>query len=412
MTVTTVTDDSRRSQPRWRRRVRRALIGTAVALPAGLLVLWIAVHSFPWLGPVIADGLRSVLGTERVSRLEDFVYGVEDRFNRFWRKDEPPKAYWEVPSETAATEPAPSASSSADAKPKLPPFRPHNVGAMLKSMAAKGDGTWVPVVDPLHPAEDPILFKTLVHPDRERPWAEVFVVAVDLRRAALNLVAGTVEPVATVPESRDVERPGLIPTEQRDALLAAFNGGFKTEHGHWGMRVDGHTLLEPRKFGCTLVRYESGKLEIAPWPDVEAREKDMLWWRQTPPCMYRAGKRHGGLWDPDTTNWGAAVEGDTVIRRSAIGLDDKQTTLFVSVTNHTSAQALADAMHHVGSVDVAQLDVNWSFPKFVTFPKNDTGVREPVSLFEGFEIEEGEYIRSPSKRDFFYLVRVEPKLVD
>jgi hypothetical protein len=66
----------------------------------------------------------------------------------------------------------------------------------------------------------------------------------------------------------------------------------------------------------------------------------------------------------------------------------------------------------VGAFDVAQLDVNWSFPKFVTFPKNDSGQREPVSLFEGFEIEEGEYIREPSRRDFFYLIRVDPNLVD
>jgi hypothetical protein len=410
------TSPSASPKGRWRRRLKRGALGTLIGLPVLVLLLWIAVHNIPWLGPALADGLRSIVGTERVSRLEDFVYGVEDRWNQFWRKGEPPKAYWEVPSEEGLRSPEPLASSSADERPMLPPFRPGGVGPMLKSMAAKGDGSWVPVADTVQ-AGSPILFKTLIHPDRDRPWAEVFVVAVDLRQAELHLVAGSVEPIATVAESRKIDRPAVIPKEHHEALLAAFNGGFKMEHGRWGMRVGDHTLIEAHKYGCTVALHkrtghEGGELEIAPWSDVESREKDLLWWRQTPPCMYRAGKRHGGLWDPDARGWGAALEGDTVIRRSAIGLDDKRTTLFVSVTNHTSAQALANAMHHAGAVDVAQLDVNWSFPKFVTFPKSDSGQREPVSLFEGFKIEEGEYIREPARRDFFYLTRAEPKPED
>src|SRR5690606_22558075 len=158
--------------------------------PLATLGLWIAVHNVPWLGPAIADGLRSVLGTERVSRLEDFVYGVEDRWNQFWRKDEPPKAYWEVP-ETSEPPPPPDPSGSAEAGPALPPFRPADVGPMFKFLAAKGDGVWIGVPDPVAPGDPPILYKTLIHPDSKRPWAELFVVAVDLRRVELHLVAGT-----------------------------------------------------------------------------------------------------------------------------------------------------------------------------------------------------------------------------
>ena len=39
------------------------------------------------------------------------------------------------------------------------------------------------------------------------------------------------------------------PTE-RDRMKAD-EEGFMAEHGHWGMRVDGVTVLEPKPNGCT-----------------------------------------------------------------------------------------------------------------------------------------------------------------
>jgi hypothetical protein len=279
---------------------------------------------------------------------------------------------------------------------------------MFETLAAKGDGIWVPVTDPIHPAAPPLVYKTLIHPDRKRPWAELFVIAVDLRQVELHSVAGRYEPKGLVPEARGIERPAVIPTEHHAALLLTFNGGFKAVHGRWGMKVGVVTYIRPRKHGCTVARYLDGSLSIDPWHDVESREADMTWWRQTPPCMYRQGKRHGGLWDPDAKGWGAALEGGTVIRRSAIGLNVGRTVLYVSVSNDTTARAIADGMFHVGAVDVAQLDVNYSYPKIVVFVQGDSGLREPQSLFKGFEVKEGEYLRAPNPRDFFYLTRRKP----
>ena len=396
--------------PRWRRRLKRALWGTAIATPVGVLLLWLAVHRYPWLGPAIADGLRSVLGTETVSRIEDFVYGVEDRWNRWWREDEAPKAYWKVPASSVSASAAPPTSSNAagpDAGPPEPLFRPADVGPMFKALAAAGDGTWVPIPDPVRPSDPPRMYKTLIHPDAKRPWAELFVVAMDLPRLQLHLVAGTVEPRSGTQEARAYQRSGVIPSEHRDGLLAAFNGGFKTEHGRWGMRIAGVTLIPGRAHGCTITMTADHALRIAPWQDIEGGADHLTWWRQTPPCMILEGKRHGGLWDPDAKGWGAALEGDTVIRRSAMGLDEAAEVLFVSMTNHTSAQALADGMRHAGSHTVAQLDVNWSFPRFVIFPRGADGKRQTQSLFEGFEVDAEDYLTAPAQRDFFYVLRAD-----
>ena len=63
-------------------------------------------------------------------------------------------------------------------------------------------------------------------------------------------------------------------------------------------------------------------------------------------------------------------------------------------------------MYHAGAVTVGQLDVNWSYPKFLLFePKEAGGPRKAVALAEGFEFDEEDYIRKKSLRDFFYVVR-------
>lgn len=394
---------SGRGAPR-KRRLRRALLVVLVGGPALLIGLFVAANRIPWVGPLLADTARALVGAGAVAKLEDASYAAQDRWNRFWRKDEQPRAHWSVP------EPAPSASAAEPATaeaaaPALPPFRPRDVGPALKSWSAPGDGLWVPLADARHPEESPRLYKTLLHPDRNRSWAEVFVVAVDLRQTDLEMVPGTREPKAETPESAKLERPGRIPASAEPRLLAAFNGGWKTEHGHYGMGVGGLTLIPPRKTSCTVARTRDGRVRIASWDALADSKDDLAWWRQTPRCMYENGTMHALLNQQETAAWGATVDGDTIIRRSAIGIDAAGETLFVSITNHTTARALADAMHFAGASTVAQLDVNWSFPKFVVYEPNAEGVLEATPLAEGFEFDKGEYLRRASLRDFFFITR-------
>ncbi|HEY3234229.1 MAG TPA: hypothetical protein VGJ84_05910, partial [Polyangiaceae bacterium] len=180
----------------WRgRKVERLLrfkwMAIAVmGLPALVIALWLAVHRFDWAGPLLANSLRAVIGSNNVTRLEEFSYAVEDRWNRIWRRREPPKAYWGVPS-SRIPQPPPTSATVA-----LPSFQPRDPGPVHKLWSAPGDGVWVPIRDPRRPNEAPYLFKTLLHPDRVRSWGELFVVAVDLRRVRVYAVAGSQEPKA------------------------------------------------------------------------------------------------------------------------------------------------------------------------------------------------------------------------
>jgi hypothetical protein len=386
--------------------VRRALIALAITLPIASGGLWYGVNHVPGFGPWLADALRAVLGTEAVSRLEDWAYGAEDRWNRFWRRGERPKQLWEVPPSPAASA-APADQAPAGADGGIPAFRPADVGPLFAGVAAPGDGVWVPVALPEPSSGPPLLYKTLLHPDARRPWAELFVVAIDLRRADLFVVAGTDEPRAEVPEARSHPRSGLVPEQHRAAVLAAFNGGFKAEHGHYGMMVDGVTFIKPRDIACTVAAHGDGSLRIGTWTALAGGQGGMTWWRQAPPCLVEGGKLHPALTD-ENTNWGAALGGGTVVRRSALGLDAGRVILYMGVSNATTARAIAVGMQHAGAVDVAELDINWSYPRFVLFRPTGSGEREGFGLFAGFSCNRDEYVRQASPRDFFYLVRREP----
>jgi hypothetical protein len=221
----------------------------------------------------------------------------------------------------------------------------------------------------------------------------------------IQLVPGSKEPQATEEEALEMERPGRIPPSHESQAIAAFNGGFKLEHGRYGMKLGNVTIVAPRDGVCSVVKFKDGGMDVIGWENVKAREAEMLWWRQTPNCMYENGEMHERLKHGRDKKWGATLDGETVIRRSAIGISRDRQTLFVGISNHTTAPAIADGMSHAGAVNVAQLDVNFSYPKFVTFQKNaDESKRIAVALASGFEFSDDEFIRKKSRRDFFYIL--------
>jgi len=434
----TPSDEQKNAQKNGPRRPRRGrarfgrLLLSALGVGFGLfLLVWYAVHHFDWAGPLLANSLRAVFGDDNVARLEDFVYGVEDRVNRLLKKNQPPKSYWQVPgSASASASSAPpstlasaaasaasatpattaaAAAASAAALPSAELFHPANPGPALKEWSAPGDGEWLGLNDVRHPGEPPRMFKTLLHPDKNRSWAEVFVVAIDLKQVRVHPVLGTQEPQPDSDQARSYQRDGKIPVDRQSTLIAAFNGGFMTEHGGYGMKLDGVTIAKPKPRACTIAAYKDGSLRIGSWTALSSTESDMLWFRQTPECMWENDKLHAGLEaGAGLKKWGSTVDGETVIRRSAIGLNADRSVLYVAITNHTTARVLAEGIHHAGATDIAQLDVNWSYPKFVTFePIGHTQVLHPVPLAPGFEFSDDEYLRKKEKRDFFYILRAD-----
>ena len=390
-----------------KRNLGRALLVLGAGALVAIVAVWMLVNHTSWAGPLFANGLRRVIGAERVTKLEEFSYGLQDRWNQFRHSNEAPKARWAAPPSEVAEAAADAGTETEANATAAHAFHPASVGPFSKKWFAPGDGEWVKVPDPRHPELPALLYKTLIHPDINRSWADLFVAAVSLDEALLHAVAGTGEPKSD-PGAPAFKRTGRVPEDDIPNLLAAFNGGFMAEHGHYGMRVDGVTLLKARPKSCTVVGFSNGSVEIATWDNVSGADDRIQWFRQTPACMYENNKMHVGLQHPETRLWGATLDGDTVIRRSAIGLDESRRILYVGISNSTTARALAEGMHHAGAVDIAQLDVNWSYPKFLLYSQNDKGELVAQAPVDGFEYNPGEYVSKSAYRDFFYITRKSP----
>ena len=406
---------------RWRRRGLYTVGFFAVATPA----LWIGIHEIPWLGPALADGVRAVVGPKPIAWAEDVTYGIQDSFDRWRYKDAAPKTFWDVPSSaplapapvatvvqpvalgsgspaasgSAAASGSPVAGSAPSAQP-VAAFPPPAFAPPFEGVASPGDGAWIAM-------KEPGLAKAVVHPDPKRSFAAVAVVAMDLRRTTLHLVAGTSEPQGNVPQDH---RPGLVPKEAAGDLIAAFNGGFKAMHGHYGMMLDGETFVVPRDIACTVGLYRDGAIKLGTWRALKATEGEMQGYRQTPPCLVEDGKINSALDLEYSKNWGATVSGETVIRRSAIGIDKSGTTLFYGFGEAVTAQALAHAMRAIGAEDAAQLDVNYSYPRFLLYEPGFPGQSPHVesALIPGIKFSKGEYVTDSAPRDFFYVTRKRP----
>jgi len=382
-----------------------------LCLAAPVLVL-VAVHRVPGLASWGADTLRAAVGVRAVARLEDAVYEVRDLFNRAVRGDQAPKSYWKVEAAKAqSAEPgavsmpgteAPDADAlgvAPEATAEIKNWEPPMAVVPFAQVATESDGKWVPL-DPSR-GELP-LRKTMIHPDPKRTWAELFVVAIDVKSIKLHWVPGSHEPSNRAEGAESLNRSARIPSSVVDEVLGAFNGGFKTQHGKFGARSEGITLVTPRPHSCTLGEREDGTLALGTHKDLEGSD-ELSWLRQTPPCMVEGGELHPGLVHEDTKNWGATLSGGTVIRRSALGMSQDGTTLFVGISNDTTARALALGMKSVGAATVAQLDVNYVYPKFVLFESSE-GSTVPHSLVDGFVVSKNQYLKSEA-RDFFYVTR-------
>ncbi|HTQ06518.1 MAG TPA: phosphodiester glycosidase family protein [Polyangiaceae bacterium] len=375
-----------RKRPRW-------VAGAAALALTGALGSWFAVRTVPWFGPFVADSLRSVVGGERVTELEEAVADVEDHVEKVTTDGKARSLNDATPAALLVAQPEAAATLALE-------HRPADVTAPYAGVAAEGDGSWTPV--PTRAGGTPAVFRTMLHPDADRSYAELFVFALDLSRLEVHAEAGSIEPKN--PDGAETSgRPGVVPENERGTLVAAFNGGFKAEHGQFGMMVDGRELLAPKPLSCTIASTSDGALTIAPWNELKDGADQFSWWRQTPGCMLENGVLHPGLRSPDTKNWGATIDGNTVIRRSAVGLGPDGKTLFVGISNSTTARAMALGMKQAGATNVAQLDVNFSFPRFLVYEEATNGKLTALGAVKGLLYEPDEYLGHSSTRDFFYV---------
>lgn len=317
----------------------------------------------------------------------------------------PPRS--EPPAPPASVIPAASASPAPQLppSPQLPPFPPPSFQPPIERTAKPGDGVWTTLVEGA-PGAPPLLVKSTAHPDTIKPHVYVALVAIDLSRVAIRLVAGTREPITkAVPEDH---RTGLVAAGDLPGLVAVMNGGFMTRHGGWGMAIGQDVFLPPREDGCTVALFKDGSVETRTHPAIAPRIAEVMAYRQTPPCLVEQGQIHEALLgDEKPRRWGMSETGGVDIRRSALGVAAGGRTLIYGLGEWVTPRQMAEAMRAAGAVDAAQLDVNWSYTRFLLYGKAASGGAPEVTatLVPKTKHAPKQYVEKPSERDFFYLVK-------
>lgn len=332
----------------------------------------------------------------------------------------PPPAPLPVPAPTPKPPPpapppaaAPGAEASAPAPeppppPPPPPVPPPKFEAPFARTAGADDGTWTPLVK--GPEGEPaLLYRSTVHPDPVKGFVYVAVVAIDLTRTEVTLVAGTDEPeTKVVAESK---RTGLVPADRLDDLLVVFNGGFMAKHGKYGMMLGGEEFFEPREDACAVARRKDGSFWIAPFSEMKGKNAELDYYRQTPACLLDRGEMHPDLSDDyKRRKWGGQNDGRKDTRRSAVGLDASGKVLFYGLGEWVFPKDLAAAMKAAGAVSAAQLDINWSYTRFLLMGRPSAGdpVQVTSTLVPKIEHSKRGYVEKAATRDFFYVARRRP----
>jgi hypothetical protein len=323
-----------------------------------------------------------------------------------------PKRVAPAPPATSAAAKAPDPGVTELAKVGAPEqarvaFPPASFSPPEARSAQPGDGQWVRLGDANAGDRagegEPLLFRSVVHPHPVSKWVSVTLVAIDLQRTELFLVAGTEEP-----KSKDAPpalRSGLVAEDHRDALLAVFNGGWKTAHGNWGVMVGGHVFVAPKPDGCTIAPMKDGTVRIAAWPKLETKTAEMRAFRQTPPCLLEGGQLPGMLQAGQERAWGGMDPKLKTRQRSAVGVDASGKILYYAYSEEAGAKKLAEGLKAAGVVDAAELDINYIWTRFLLFgkTKKDGKLGITSSLAPKMSRDKGGYVDRAHARDFFYV---------
>jgi hypothetical protein len=269
--------------------------------------------------------------------------------------------------------------------------KPDAVSPPFPASARPGDGEWIRY--PELPLSEPPLWRTTLHPHRTSAFISVSVVAIDLQMFALDWVVGAADDGAE--KLAPHMRLGLIDGD----AAALFNGGFQARHGHWGQLSHGVTLVEPKPDGCGVALTNERGVELGAY--AELAPLGLVSYRQTPPCLVAAGAVNPALLSGHDKIWAGKNESEKTRRRSALGLSRETSTLFYLVGVEVDAIDLARALLALGADVGLELDINWNWTRFFLVGQKDGSPEIHSPLLDGMVRDAGEYLKRPSKRDFF-----------
>jgi hypothetical protein len=358
------------------------------------------------------DTLRAVpwIGPAPIAWLEDQALSARDAYRRLTFQS------GGATDVVAAAAPPPPALDTSEASVEEAHWPPPQIPTIWKS-PEPGEGEWAaPNLPWLRrvpgAAADapPAFLLSYVRPDEDRPYAKVLLVEMDMRQLDLDMEAGVEdpEPLTGPPGSGRIPRDPAIYRR----VAAAFNGAFKTEHGHYGMMVHKRVLLPPVPGAATVVVLDDGRVGFGSWA-VERKapgipgisDDDIASFRQNLVPLVDHGQAN-----PTGRNlWGFTLPGK--------GAQTERSGLCVTSSGHllyawgddVSATTLAKAMTMAACDYALHLDMNPYHTGFIFTAIDDLAGKKYKSqlLTPAMSIPSDRYILYAPK-DFFYAMVHDP----
>jgi len=201
---------------------------------------------------------------------------------------------------------------------------------------------------------------------------------------------------------RGVKGPGLIPTDQYPNLLAAWNGGFKGQHGNFGMYADGTEYVPLRSGLASIAVYKDGTIRMGTWGAGLSWDPNMVAVRQNAVLLVQDGQVSNRTAEGNDT-WGYVNvdSAEFITWRSAVGLT-KDGNLIYASGNSLSAATLATALQAAGAWTAMQLDINTPYVLLGNFFQQPDGSVKGEKFMDTMSDSPSRFLRTQD-RDFMWL---------
>ena len=277
---------------------------------------------------------------------------------------------------------------------KVPPhLRPPAPMVPLASPPLAGEGIWHPAGSLVHGL--PAVYTTAVRPDPVHTSLVTGVAWMDTKLLRAVLYSGSQVPGGSWTDMAP------IPPDQRQALVAAFNGGFRLPDSRGGYYAEGRMAKPLVDGAASLVIGADGTPTVAKWGRDASLGPDTASVRQNLSLIVDGGTPVPGLQSDSNAAWGSTVGNKAYVWRSAVGVTADGALVFAG-GDGLSISSLAEVMAHAGAVRAMELDINSAWVTFFSYappPDAPAAVDNGAKLLPDMSSWPGRYF-VPSSRDF------------
>lgn len=248
-------------------------------------------------------------------------------------------------------------------------------------------------------AAGPVLWGTTVRPFATQPEVRASYATFDQSRLHAALFNGTELPGSGPWNNGSKVMPAAIPS-----LMAAFNGGFKFKHIKGGYFTEGKVIKPLLDGEATLAINREGRISIGVYGVDLTNDGSWLSLRQNLPLIIDGEHETvSTAHEQGTTNiyWGDDFGGVVLDFRSAICVRSDGLMMY-AVVGRVDINGLVKALIGAHCRRAMELDINGSWPQFVSVDRTDPASSQPNAL-DSRMTHLSRYLTGGSTKDFIAL---------